>query len=100
MRQGIFQFYKLIGSSDVIGNPVGFVNKLGSGVVEFFSEPSKGFIKGPREFVGGVRKGVTSLVTGIFSASFDSASKISGSCYSVLKSVSGQEYTPHRKPEN
>lgn len=79
VRQGIFQFYKLIGSSDVIGNPVGFVNKLGSGVVEFFSEPTKGFIKGPREFVGGVRKGVTSLVTGIFSASFDSASKISGS---------------------
>ena len=79
IRQGVFQLYKLIGSSDILGNPVGFVNKLGTGVIEFFSEPTKGLIKGPREFVGGIGKGVTSLMTGIVSASFDSASKISGS---------------------
>lgn len=100
MRQGILQFYKLIGSSDMLGNPVGFVNKLGSGVFEFFSEPTKGLIKGPKEFVGGIGKGVTSLVTGVVSAGFDSTSKISGSFYSILKSVSGQETKYHRKPKD
>lgn len=34
------QFYKLIGSSDLIGNPVGLVNKLGTGVYEFVKEPT------------------------------------------------------------
>lgn len=100
IKQSIFQFYKLIGSSDIIGNPVGFVNKLGSGVFEFFSEPTKGAIKGPRQFIGGIGKGATSLATGIVSAGFDSASKITGSVYSILKSVSGQEFTYHRKPTN
>ena len=52
------QFYKLLGSADLIGNPVGFVNKLGTGVYELISEPSKGLLKGPDEFVGGVGKGV------------------------------------------
>lgn len=36
-RQGILQFYRIIGSSDLIGNPVGLVDKLGSGVFEFFN---------------------------------------------------------------
>jgi hypothetical protein len=100
IKQSIFQFYKLIGSSDIIGNPVGFVSKLGSGVYEFFSEPTKGAIKGPRQFVGGVGKGVTSLATGIVSAGFDSTSKITGSVYSILKSISGQEFKYQRKPNN
>ena len=99
-QQSILQFYKIIGSSDLLGNPFGFVSKLGSGFIEFFSEPTKGLIKGPRQFVGGIRKGVTGLATGIVSAGFDSASKISGSIYSILKSISGQEFTYHRKPDN
>jgi hypothetical protein len=42
----------------MIGNPLGLVDKLGTGVFEFFSEPSKGLLKGPDEFIGGVGKGV------------------------------------------
>jgi hypothetical protein len=57
-RQAIFQFYNLIGSSDIIGNPVGLVDKLGTGVYEFISEPTKGLLQGPDEFVGGIGKGV------------------------------------------
>ena len=87
-RQGVLQFYKLIGSSDLLGNPVGFIDKLGTGVFEFFNEPRKGLLKGPKEFVGGMGKGVKSLVTNIVSGSFDSVSKITGSLYGVLKNVS------------
>ena len=100
IRQAIFQFYKLIGSSDLIGNPVGFVSKLGSGFFEFFNEPRKGLLKGPKEFVGGVGKGVTALMTGIVSASFGSASKITGSCYTMFKSMSGQTAQYTKRPEN
>ena len=96
VRQAIFQFYKLLGSSDLIGNPVGFVSKLGSGVFELFNEPRKGLLKGPKEFVGGIGRGVTSLMTNLVSASFGSASKITGSFYSMFKSLSGQP-VHHRK---
>ena len=37
--------YKLLGSADMIGNPIGLVNKLGTGVYEFVSEPAKGLLK-------------------------------------------------------
>jgi hypothetical protein len=98
--QGVLQFYKLIGSSDMLGNPVGFVNKLGSGIYEFYNEPKKGLIKGPTHFVGGVGKGVTSLVGGVASASFDSFSKITGSLYNATKDISGQEVKREKAPEN
>lgn len=75
----------MLGSSDMIGNPLGLVDKLGTGVFEFFSEPTKGLIKGPDEFVGGIGKGVKSLVTNVVSGGFGSISKISGSLYSVVK---------------
>lgn len=85
------QFYKLIGSSDIIGNPVGLVNKLGTGVYEFVSEPAKGLLKGPDEFVGGIGKGVQSLVSNVISGGFESVSKITGSLYNVVKNVGGEK---------
>lgn len=87
MRQGILQFYKVLGASDLIGNPIGLVDKLGTGVFELFSEPVEGALKGPEDFVGGVGKGVQGLVSNVISGSFDSVSKISGSLYSLVKGV-------------
>jgi hypothetical protein len=89
--QGAMQFYKILGSSDMIGNPVGFIEKLGEGVIEFVNEPRKGLIKGPKEFAGGIGKGVTSLVSGVVSAGFGSVSKITGSLYSIAKSATGEK---------
>ncbi len=91
-RQAALQFYKLFASSDIIGNPLGLVNKLGRGVYEFVSEPSKGLLKGDTdEFVGGVGKGVQSLVSNVVSGSFESMSKITGSLYTVVKNVAGEK---------
>ena len=80
-----------MGSSDLLGNPVGLIDKLGTGVFEFFNEPRKGLLLGPKEFVGGVGKGVKSLVTNVVSGSFDSVSKITGSLYGIVKNVSGDK---------
>ena len=84
-RQGILQFYKLLGSSDLIGNPIGLVDKLGTGVIEFFNEPRKGLLKGPKEFAMGIGKGVRSLATNVVAGGFQSVSRISGSLYTVVK---------------
>lgn len=89
--QAVGQFYKLLGSSDLIGNPVGFIDKLGTGVYEFVSEPTKGLLRGPDEFIGGVGKGVQGLIGNAVQGGFESLSKVSGGLYSVMKNVSGEK---------
>lgn len=88
-RQGILQFYKILGSSDLIGNPIGLIDKLGTGVLEFINEPVKGVIKGPKAFAEGITKGVRSLVGNIVAGSFGSISKITGNLYGLVREVGG-----------
>jgi len=91
IRQGILQFYKVLGSVDIIGNPIGLIDKLGTGVFEFFNEPRKGLLKGPKEFAEGIGKGVKSLVSGVISGGFGSVSRITGSLYTVVRGVGGDD---------
>lgn len=100
IRQGALQFYKVIGSSDMIGNPMGLIDKLGTGVFEFFNEPRKGLLKGPGAFATGVGKGVKSLVSGVVSGGFGSVSRITGSLYSVVRQVGGDENSYERINRN
>jgi vacuolar protein sorting-associated protein 13A/C len=44
----VYQIHKVLGSADVIGNPVGLFNTLSSGVAELFYEPYQGVIMNPR----------------------------------------------------
>jgi len=83
--QGILQIYKIIGSSDLIGNPVGLVGKIGTGFVELFNEPRKGFVNGPIHFGTGVAKGVNSLVSNVVGGGLDVVGKITGTLYSATK---------------
>lgn len=43
-NSAISQFYKIIGSTDILGNPVGLLDKLGTGFAEMIAEPSKGLV--------------------------------------------------------
>ena len=81
----MMQIYKILGSSDLIGNPIGLIDKLGSGVLEFFNEPRKGMLKGPGEFAVGLSQGVKGLVSNIVAGGFESVSRITGSLYSIAK---------------
>jgi hypothetical protein len=85
IRQGVIQIYKILGSSDLIGNPIGLVDKLGTGVVEFFNEPRKGFLMGPKEFGKGIAKGLNSLVSNVVGGGFDTVSKITGTLLTATK---------------
>lgn len=40
----------------MLGNPVGLVNNLGTGVVDFFYEPAQGLVKSPKDFSVGLAK--------------------------------------------
>jgi hypothetical protein len=98
--QGILQFYKLLGSSDLLGNPLGLIDKLGTGVFEFFSQPVKGMMKSPQDFAQGVGKGVKSLVSGVVTGSVGSVSKVTGSLYTLMRTVGGNTETADMKADN
>ncbi len=95
-RQAVLQFYRLLGAIDIIGNPIGLVDQLGSGVFEFFNEPRKGIMKGPKEFAEGVGKGVKSLVTNVVGGSLNSVSRVTGSLYSLVKYVGDESKGKYR----
>ena len=91
ITQGITQIYKVLGSLDIIGNPVKLVRNVGGGFYDFVNEPRKGFRNGPKEFGIGVAKGFGGLVYGIFGGIFDFIQRISGTLYAATQSLTGRD---------
>ena len=70
---------KLIGSTDLLGNPTDFVNTLGTGARQFYYAPKEGFMKGPLQGGLGLVKGTGSLVAHTVGGAAGSVSKITNS---------------------
>lgn len=65
LSSALGQMYKIVGSLDLVGNPVGLLSSLGTGVKDFFYEPGHALITSPTEIskIGrGVVKGTVSLL--------------------------------------
>ncbi|CAI5744769.1 unnamed protein product [Peronospora destructor] len=75
VQQGIMQAYRLVGSADIIGNPIGLVEDLGSGVIEFL-KITKGELTGGAQTRG---EGVKVLGKTIVKSGASSVAKITGS---------------------
>jgi len=85
IRQGAVQFFNLLGASELLGNPIGLVRKLGAGVYELFEEPMKGLQKrNLKAFARGLGRGVRSLASSAVSGSLDSVSQVTGSLYRIV----------------
>lgn len=66
LNSALGQLYRIVGSLDLVGNPVGLLSSLGVGVRDFFYEPAYAIITTPTEFkkIGrGVMKGAVSLAS-------------------------------------
>ncbi|KAG3175424.1 hypothetical protein C6341_g9481 [Phytophthora cactorum] len=77
-RQLWKQLHKILGSFDFLGNPVGFLDHIGTGVRDFVYEPLEGLKIGGKGFSKGLAKGTASLMSNTVDGTFDAASKISG----------------------
>ena len=92
---------KFIGASNLLGNPMNFVNALGTGVQDFFYQPQQGFIKGPLQGGIGIIKGTGSLVKNTFIGTIGSASKMVSSVSKGLLVLSNdKQYIYKRDIEN
>jgi VPS13, central RBG modules/Vacuolar-sorting-associated 13 protein, DH-like domain/VPS13-like, N-terminal/Vacuolar-sorting associated protein 13, adaptor binding domain/Vacuolar sorting-associated protein 13, extended-chorein/C2 domain/ATG2/VPS13, C terminal domain len=94
----ITQAYKVFGSLEILGDPIGLVNNVGSGLQDLFIEPAQGLASGNVEDVGrGVIRGTGSLLRstaiGVFSAGANITSGI-GKGVSVFVS---DEYNAERQ---
>ena len=89
--EGILQIYKILGSTDLIGNPVNLIDKIGNGFFELLNEPTKGLMQGPTQFTKGLAKGVTGLLNGVVGGSMDSVSKITGTLYTTVHGILGKK---------
>ncbi len=63
---------KIIGSIDILGNPVGFMKHIAIGVFDLIDKPMEGFVKGPLEGSVGIVKGAGSLIKNTFAGTFNS----------------------------
>ena len=69
-NQGIRQIFKILGSSDMIGNPAGLIDKVGSSFMELAREPYHGIRNGPGQFFAGIGIGVKGVIGGVIGGGF------------------------------
>lgn len=75
-----FQLYRVLGSADFLGNPVGLFNNVSSGVADIFYEPYQGLVMhGNKELGLGIARGASSFVKKTVFGVTDSVSKVTGS---------------------
>lgn len=77
IRAIISEFYKILGSLDIIGNPIGLFSNFSIGVQDLFNEPIKA--QDSDELKKAMTKGTLSLLMNTVHGTFNSASKVTGS---------------------
>ncbi|KAJ2453795.1 Vacuolar protein sorting-associated protein 13 [Coemansia sp. RSA 2336] len=92
------QVYKVVGSANFLGNPVGLFNSISSGVSDFFYEPYQGFVMSdrPQDFGFGLARGTASLFKKTVFGMTDSFSKFTDS---VSKGLSAATLDPRFQTE-
>jgi len=72
----MFQIFKILGSSELLGDPMGLCRKVGVGISDLIMQPIKGAKKGNLGL--GVAKAEASFLENVMGAGFNSISKITG----------------------
>ncbi|KAH6917385.1 vacuolar protein sorting-associated protein vps13 [Coprinopsis sp. MPI-PUGE-AT-0042] len=93
------QLYRILGSADFIGNPVGLFTNVSSGVADIFYEPFQGVVMhGNRELGIGIAKGAASFVKKTVFGFSDSFTKFTSSVGKGLSAATfDSEYQARRR---
>ncbi|KAF5375265.1 hypothetical protein D9758_000284 [Tetrapyrgos nigripes] len=99
-RQDVIrQLYRILGSADFIGNPVGLFTNVSSGVADIFYEPFHGVVMhGNKELGIGIAKGAASFVKKTVFGISDSMTKFTSSVGKGLSAATlDSEYQARRR---
>nr|ODO02780.1 vacuolar protein sorting-associated protein vps13 [Cryptococcus depauperatus CBS 7855] len=79
-EQFVSQIYRVLGSADFLGNPVGLFNNISSGFSDIFYEPYQGMVMHGNKDIGlGIARGATSFAKKTVFGISDSVTKFTGS---------------------
>ncbi|CAG9311707.1 VPS13_6 [Blepharisma stoltei] len=96
--QLVSELFTLIGHSEILGNPIGLLNNLGTGVFDFFYEPALGIVQGPISAGKGLLKGTHSLVKNTVQGTFGTVSLLANSLAKGITTVTmDKEYQLERQ---
>ena len=84
-NEGLKQVYKLLGASDILGNPVGLITNVGRGFQDLFHEVAYGFKDKDGSVLRGLVVGAQSIIKAIFGGLFGSLARMAGALYSIFK---------------
>ncbi|QRV76706.1 vacuolar protein sorting-associated protein 13 [Ceratobasidium sp. AG-Ba] len=93
------QLYRVLGSADFLGNPVGLFTNISGGVADVFYEPYKGVVMhGNKELGIGIAKGAASFVKKTVFGVTDSMTKVTSSIGKGLSAATfDEEYQRQRR---
>ncbi|KAG2223432.1 hypothetical protein INT45_001738, partial [Circinella minor] len=99
-NQFVNQIHMMLGSADILGNPVGLFNNLSSGVAELYYESWQGFIYSdrPQDLGIGIARGFSGFLRKSVFGVTDSFSKFTASMGKGLSAVAmDREYLDRRR---
>eukprot|EP00698_Gefionella_okellyi_P001882 TRINITY_DN1171_c0_g3_i1.p1 TRINITY_DN1171_c0_g3~~TRINITY_DN1171_c0_g3_i1.p1 ORF type:complete len:4247 (+),score=1107.78 TRINITY_DN1171_c0_g3_i1:46-12786(+) len=100
-RQGLAELYKVLGSLDVVGNPIGLFDSISTGVMDFFYEPARGAVTSPQAFGRGLAKGSLSLVKNSVFGVMNAGTRITGTIGKGVAALSfDKDYLAERERES
>lgn len=82
------KIFDIIGHTDLIGNPIGLLQNISTGVSDLWEKPKEGIVKGPLEGGKGLFQGAGSLVKNTFTGTMNSVKVITGSLSTGIASLS------------
>ena len=77
-QEFVNQLYRVLGSADFLGNPIGLFSNVSSGVADLFYEPTEGVVEF-KDFGAGLARGAGSFVKKTVFGVTDSMTKVTGS---------------------
>nr|XP_019015055.1 vacuolar protein sorting-associated protein vps13 [Kwoniella pini CBS 10737]OCF53836.1 vacuolar protein sorting-associated protein vps13 [Kwoniella pini CBS 10737] len=98
-EQFMSQIYRVLGSADFLGNPVGLFNNISSGFSDIFYEPYQGIVMHGNKDIGlGIARGATSFAKKTVFGISDSMTKFTGSIGKGLSAATlDTEYQTKRR---
>ena len=98
---------RMVGSVDIIGNPVKLFSNISTGVRDLIEKPVNGFVHGPLEGGKGLVAGAGSLMKNTISGTFNSVGKMTGSLASGISTltmdeefISEREHAKRKRPKH
>jgi vacuolar protein sorting-associated protein 13A/C len=77
-REMALEVLKIIGTADLLGNPIGLLSNYATGVKDFFYEPAHAMFTHPVDIGEGLLKGTGSLLKNSVGGTANTVSKVTG----------------------